>query len=144
MKCPKCNSNNYVKDGIVKQRQRFRCKQCNYRYTVKKRSSRIPENLKKSAIELYLEGLGFRAIGRVLGVSNVSVMNWVAQYAKQFQSIKSPSKPTVIEMDELHTYIQSKKNIAGSGLLLIDLKNGLSTLLPAAEKPQQAKNSGNK
>lgn len=38
MKCPKCNSSTYVKDGIVKGRQRFLCKECYFRYTVKQRS----------------------------------------------------------------------------------------------------------
>ncbi|OON69206.1 hypothetical protein B0919_10850 [Hymenobacter sp. CRA2] len=29
------------------------------------------------ALKLYLEGMGLRAIGRVLDVSNVTVMRWV-------------------------------------------------------------------
>ena len=31
--------------------------------------------IKRQALQLYLEGLGFRAIGRLLGVSNVAVLN---------------------------------------------------------------------
>ncbi len=36
-------------------------------------------------------------------------------------------------MDEMHTYIGNKKNIAGSGLLLIELGKSSSTALLVAE-----------
>jgi len=35
----------------------------------------ISVEIKRQALQLYLEGLGFRAIGRLLGVSNVAVLN---------------------------------------------------------------------
>jgi transposase len=88
--CPKCASQHYVKDGIVSKKQRYRCKNCNYRYTVQKRKPRIKEEVKRFAIELYLEGLGLRAIGRLLKVSQVSVMNWVFNYAEKLDTIKAP------------------------------------------------------
>lgn len=34
--CPKCNSENCVKAGIINERQRYRCKECGYYFTVKK------------------------------------------------------------------------------------------------------------
>ncbi|MFT4967609.1 MAG: transposase, partial [Candidatus Deianiraeaceae bacterium] len=34
-------------------------------------------NLKRLALELYLEGLGFRSISRILKVSHVSIYNWI-------------------------------------------------------------------
>jgi transposase-like protein len=39
--------------------------------------------MKKLALHMYLEGLGFRAIGRLLGVSNVSVLNWIRSFGKE-------------------------------------------------------------
>ena len=62
MDCPKCDSSRHVKAGTVKQRQRYRCKGCGYHYTVKRRSPRIPESIKRFAVELYLEELGFRLL----------------------------------------------------------------------------------
>ena len=55
--CPKCSSEKYVKDGKVKGRQRYRCKSCGYRHTVQHRG-KSPE-IKRQALEMYLEGLGF-------------------------------------------------------------------------------------
>ncbi len=55
---------------------------------------------------------------------------------ESIEAIRSASGVKVIEMDEMHTYIGSKKTIAGSGLLLIEMGNGSSTAywVPAMQK----------
>jgi transposase-like protein len=136
MNCPKCNSGKHVKDGIVKGKQRYFCKECKYRYTVKHLGK--PIELKKAALYLYLEGLGFRSIERFLKVSNVSVMNWIKGFGKEIESLrKTDGTIEIVEMDELHTYIGLKKTTFGYGLLLIDLENGTSTLSLAREVQKQ-------
>jgi len=55
---------------------------------------------------------------------------------------KSENEISIVEMDEMHTYIGNKKNIAGSGLLLIELGKSSSTALLAAEGRKLDKNSG--
>ncbi len=45
-------------------------------------------------------------------------------------------------MDEMHTYIGNKKNIVGSGLLLIELGKSSSTALLAAEERKLDNYSG--
>jgi len=120
MECPKCHQIKFVKNGIVKGRQRYLCKNCKYCYTVSEIGK--PTSLKKQAINLYLEGLGFRSIERILKVSNVSVLNWVRKFGKEIEMIREPEKEIeIVEMDELHTYIQHKKTTVGFGLLLIGL-----------------------
>ena len=64
--------------------------------------------------EPYLEGLGFRAIGRFLDCSHVSVYKWIKAFGEGAQVLQSDSTVKVVEMDEMHTYIGSKK-------LLLDL-----------------------
>ncbi|MGB1145949.1 MAG: transposase, partial [Schleiferiaceae bacterium] len=78
--CPKCHSHSYVKSGIIKGRQRFKCKDCNYYFTVQKLGKRIDNYYVVKALQLYVEGVSFREIERILGVSHVSVMNWVKAY----------------------------------------------------------------
>ena len=63
-------------------------------------------------------------------------MNWIRLYARKLETLKSPCKPIVIEMDEMHSYI-GQKNTVGSGLLLIDWKSGYSALSLAAEQPKR-------
>jgi transposase-like protein len=69
MNCPRCGSINYCKDGVVKSRQRYKCKDCKYHYTVEQRSNAKSEEIRRLSFEMYLEGLGFRAIGRILKIS---------------------------------------------------------------------------
>ena len=78
--CPKCKSENNVKSGVVKGRQRFRCKTCNYFFTVQKEGKSIDPYYVIKALQLYMEGLTYREIERILGISHVSVMNWVQKY----------------------------------------------------------------
>jgi transposase-like protein len=142
MECPKCKSNKNIKDGIVKQKQRYKCKECNFRYTVASGSGAKPLYLRKMALQLYLEGLGFRSIGRVLNVSNVTVLNWIRSFGEQVAELKSPEQVIYAEMDEMHTYVGQKKAINGYGLLLIDMGKNSSISLLATEVYRQDKNSG--
>ena len=76
MDCTRCKSSNKVKRGVINGRQRYTCKDCGYNYTVVQKSTSKPDSIKRKALQLYLEGLGFRSIGRILQVSHVSVYNW--------------------------------------------------------------------
>ena len=140
--CPKCKNRNIRKDGIVKQRQRFLCKDCNYHFTVECVGK--PERLKRDALILYLEGLGFRSIGRFLNVSHVAVFNWIKSFGESIDDIRSDDKIDVVEIDEMHTYISSKKTSLGSGLLLIEMGTGSSIVKLAHEKQEPEKSFGKK
>ena len=60
MDCPKCASGKFAKARFVRDRQRFKCKECNYLYTVSEKSTAKPMAMKRFALHLYLEGMGFR------------------------------------------------------------------------------------
>jgi transposase-like protein len=148
MNCPKCNCSERVKSGIINGRQRYKCKTCKCNYTVEIKSTARPKSQKKQALHLYLEGLGFRSIGRFLGVSNVSVLNWIRDFGEKVQDLCTASqKIEMVELDEMHSYVGSKKTTAsaalstsvGFGLLLIDMGRDSSTSLLATEatKPQK-------
>jgi len=135
MNCPKCQTIDPIKDGVVKGRQRYFCKPCKYHFTVQHRGK--PPEIKRAALELYLEGLGFRSIERFLNVSNVAVMNWVKEYGKKIESLKkAEGSIDVVEMDEMHSYVSGKKTIAGYGWLLIGLgkESSISCWVPAERK----------
>ena len=133
MKCSKCKSTEKTKDGKIKGVQRYKCKSCGYRYTVELKSTAKPMTMKRQALQLYLEGLGFRPIGRFLKVSHVSVYRWIKSFGENLEEIKSDDKIEVVEMDEMHTYISQKKTTVGYGLLLIDMRRNSSTAYLAIE-----------
>ena len=120
MNCPKCSSRSHRKNGFKDNRQRYLCKKCGYNYSTlygKGKSKKI----KAKAIQLYLEGMGFRAIGRTLNVSNVAVLKWTriatetirAQLQQEMPQQKH--KIAVMELDEMWHYVAKKNKKRGFG-----------------------------
>ena len=124
MDCPKCNGKRSVKSGFNVGRQRYKCKLCGCNYTQSVSRSK-PIHIKKLALHMYLEGLGFRSIGRILGVSNVAVLKWIRKAGEVLQE-KIPEnaafskKVEVMELDEMWHFIQKKTTESGCGWLLIE------------------------
>ena len=58
---------------------------------------------------MYLEGLGFRLVARLLNCSHVSVYQWIKQYGDKARLDLKAIKIAVVEMDEMHSYVGSKK-----------------------------------
>ena len=120
--CPKCKSETLFKSGIVKGRQRFRCKECHYFFTVLKDGKHIDPYYVIKALQLYIEGVTYREIERILGISHVSVMNWVKKY-----NIKAPEnyeyRPTykVLSHPELIEYFKDKDSLKSSGCMITEL-----------------------
>jgi transposase-like protein len=137
MKCPKCKNESHVKNGIIKGLQRYKCKSCGFNYSVQYKSTATRDYTRRFALMLYLEGLGFHSIGRLLHVSHVSVINWIKKYGKQLEWIKNDKPVNIVELDELHTFLGSKKTTAGFGLQLIERQgNTLISLLGTEEQKQ--------
>ena len=111
MKCPKCGSEKRVKSGLKNKKQRYLCKECGCNYTGGRNG--YPEHIKQKAIQLYLEGNGFRRIERLLKVSHVSVINWVKKAGAKLE--KAPKKEEKIEILELDELCINLKKTSGSG-----------------------------
>ena len=127
LNCPRCASADTVKSGINKGRQRYKCKACQYFFSVHHKSDTATLAQRRLALNLYLEGLGLWSIGRLLGFSHVAVYQWVKKFGADLEQIKRPAAQ-IVELDELHSYVGHKKTTAGSGLWLIDLANASSML----------------
>jgi transposase-like protein len=101
--CPKCKNSRHVKDGIVSGRQRYKCKECNFRYTVERKSDVKTLESKRLALNMYLECLGFRSIGRVLKISYGTVYAWVKDRGAKVSLPRREEPVEVVELDEMHT-----------------------------------------
>ena len=137
MDCPICKSKNKIKNGIIKGVQRYKCKDCGRNYTVAHKSTAKLPSERRLGLMMYLEGLSFHSIGRILGVSHVAVMNWVKKYGSQLEEIKNEKPISVVEIDELHSYVQSKKITVGFGLQLIERENDTLISLLGIEGQKQ-------
>lgn len=133
MKCTRCESLNKIKAGFVGGRQRYKCKDCGYFFSVEKKSDVKTPEQKRLALQMYLEGLGFRAIGRILNISYGTVYRWVKKWGESVEFPQNEEPIEIVELDEIHSYVQSKKTTVGAGLLLIDLEKSSSVLFVANE-----------
>lgn len=110
--CPHCSTSEpQTRAGRTRTgSQRFKCRECQRVYTPEPKPLGYPEEIKREAVRLYLEGTNFRRIGRVLAVNHQSVVNWVNSYhAALPAAVHSVAKPETLEMDELFTFVGSKK-----------------------------------
>jgi len=65
--------------------------------------------LKEQDEKLYLEGLGLRAIGRILGVHHKTVFRWLVQAAGHLPVIHPKTRAcSFIEVDELCSFVAKK------------------------------------
>ena len=64
MKCPKCQSEHNVKNGIIRCVQRYKCKECGSNFTIDYLQIVEKEKKRRFGLSMYLEGLGFHSIAR--------------------------------------------------------------------------------
>lgn len=121
-KCPRCKTKDVVKSGVVKGRQRYKCHDCNYHFSVMKDGKSIDPYYVIKALQLYIEGVSLREIERILGVSHVSVMNWIRKY-----NVKAPEnsdyRPTykVLNHAELLDFMADRNNLHSAGCMITEL-----------------------
>ena len=108
--CPSCQSETLVKAGKnASGSQRYQCKHCKGYVTPAPKPKGHAPSLQTMALKLYLEGNGLRRIGRLLGVAHQTVTNWINRTHAHLTPAPQPVQSAVIELDELFTFVQSKK-----------------------------------
>src|ERR1700677_2252821 len=84
--CKRCGAADHMKNGIVRDVQRYLCRSCGCNFTMTPPRGK-PSAMKALALLLYAIGnASFCSIARILGVSDVAVRNWSATKRANFQS----------------------------------------------------------
>lgn len=113
--CPKCrNNNDVVRNGEVTRRrkkevtgiyQRYLCKVCGLTFLP---DTRIPkEDKHRQALIMYLEGMNFSQIGKLLGVEHDAVKEWFIKYnidLNTIEALRNTRTKGIGEIDEIHIY----------------------------------------
>jgi transposase-like protein len=110
--CPNCqNTSRQVKVGRTQAgSQRYQCQHCGQKYTPVPKQQGYADEIRQQAVRLYVDGMNLRRIARHLGVVHQTVANWVQAYAATLPDTPpQPDTVTVVEQDELYTYIETKK-----------------------------------
>jgi transposase-like protein len=79
MKCPHCESTQTSKNGHRRAKQNYLCKHCGRQFLESYSPKGYSDDAKKICLKMYLDGMGFRAIARVTGISHNTVINWIKQ-----------------------------------------------------------------
>lgn len=117
MQCPECTSTHIRKNGRKRGKQNHICVACGRQfidlYDPPKGSS---DAFKRECLKMYVNGSGFRAIERVKGVHHTTVIDWVKHVGQHLPAAYAPETiPEVGELDELETFVGSKKTNFGCG-----------------------------
>ena len=126
MKCRKCGSQESVKNGKHLGRQRYKCKGCGFQFTQEQPRGKDVET-KCLSIILYVNGLSFRAIAKIVKVSHKAVYDWVKAFGLETYEKPTPVGPVVVELDEMWHYLHAKKTNTGYGKRIVALQVNSST-----------------
>ena len=114
--CKRCGSMQYVKNGTVRHKVRFKCKQCGMNFI--EGDERRNENLvAKKALAVLLYALGkasFGMLGKIFGVSRSLTYRWIRDEAAKFAEPTVSGAIEEMEFDEMWHFIGSKKTNCGS------------------------------
>jgi transposase-like protein len=118
MQCPECNSTHIRKNGKRRGKQNHICVNCD-RQLIKGHETQkgYSDDLKRECLKmLYVNGMGLRGIEGVKGVHHTTMITWVRQVGELLRDAYAPERlPEVGELDELETFVGSKKTKSGSG-----------------------------
>lgn len=113
-KCKRCKSEKIIKNGRQEGIQRYKCKDC--KRVFRGKEGKYSDEFKMDAIKMYLNSMGIRAIARMKKVHNSVISSWIKkmgsvvkeEFTKKIEEVQSKDI-SIIEIDELFTYIKKKK-----------------------------------
>ena len=122
LRCKSCGSEEHIKNGLMRGKQRYRCKACGLNFTDTPPRG-LPLALKATAVLLYVSGLSMNRTAKLLGVSTPTIQAWIEQFAKVYAQKPAPEgRAVVIELDEMWHYVKKSRTSSGSGRLGIVLQ----------------------
>jgi IS1 family transposase len=115
MKCPICDSEKIVKNGMIHNgKQRFKCHDCGRQFVANPEKKGISQDIKALIDKLLLERISLEGILRVTGVSGSWLQRYVNQkyevVPKQVDVKTKPKGRLTIECDELWSFVERKEN----------------------------------
>ena len=111
VRCKRCGAADHMKNGIVRGFQRYLCRSCGCNFTMTAPRGKPPA-MKALAVLLYAMGnMSFGSIARILGVSDVAVLNWVRDEARKLPEPSTKADMVVVTLDEMWHFV--KKGSSG-------------------------------
>ena len=122
--CKYCSNERLVRNGFVKNKQRYLCRECGKTTRVGDKREKYGIEQKIKVAKLFTEGVSIRSIERIENIPASLIVYWVRGFTKMLKAklcttnIPSELKEIeILEIDELFTYYQKKAKRPMSGLL---------------------------
>jgi transposase len=146
MVCKKCFSEQYVKNGSVRAKQRYKCKCCGYNFVFGDQREKISAEGKALSILLYGRGkASYGFIAKLLKVSSVAVMKLIKREADRLPDPDVSASIQEVSFDEMWHFVNKKKKNYGSGgqwsAFEISLSVGVSGIVLLRHSDNFSKNS---
>jgi IS1 family transposase/transposase-like protein len=111
MKCPDCGGTHIRKNGHRQAKQNYICVDCKRQFLDEYTPRGYSDDVKRLCLKMYVNGMGVRGISRVTEISHVTILNWIEQTGENLPDSDDPKQiPQVGELDELETFVGSKRN----------------------------------
>lgn len=101
MKCPKCGSEQIRKNGHRSGKQNYLCKNCGRQFVESYAQRGYSDDAKQICLKMHQNGLGFRKIERLTGISHNTIINWARQAGALPDDFEVNEISEDIELDEL-------------------------------------------
>ena len=117
MHCPYCKSTRIRKNGKRRGKQNHICVNCVRQFIdIYNPPKGYSNEIKQECLKAYVNGSGFRSIEGQKGVHHTTIISWVKQVGEKLPDAPSIEDiPEVGELDELETFVGSKKTKFGCG-----------------------------
>ena len=115
LECKNCKSEKTIKNGSVRGKQRYKCKECGYNFVIgDERTNEKIASLKALCVLLYSLGKGsYNMMGKLFGRNRSLIYRWIREAGINAETPAISGEITEIEFDEMWHFIQSKKTNFG-------------------------------
>ena len=109
MSWKKCGGGEYILSGKVRGKQRYECLSCHCHFIEGDGRKRHSEQQHLQAVSLCTSGLSMDYVGKLFGVSAMSMMRWIKHYVPQLCPKPTPQEGEqvlIMELDKMCHYLK--------------------------------------
>lgn len=141
--CKHCDRKEVVKNGVVRNQQRYKCKSCGLNFVEGDKRIKADTAVKRAfAVILYSLGKSsYGFIAKLFGVTPPAVQKWLKREAALLGEPEISATIKEMEFDEMWHFIGSKKTKSGSSKRWIVLQGELLPGLSAVVMLQPSRDS---
>ena len=116
IQCKECKSDTIIKNGMMRKKQRYKCKSCGCIFIIGNSRINPATELKRHTCVLFysLGKASFRSLAKLFDVSPATTYQWVRKTAETFGDPVVPAEVKEIEIDEMWHFLHSKKKVGSS------------------------------